>query len=486
VAIAAALFAGIVGYAGAHLVALNYPLSVDEFMAVFDAAIFRGGHLLAPLPAEWQELAKALQPIFLLDPKGAAFWSSSYLPVNAALHAVFAMLGDRALTAPVLAVAAVMAVYGVARLLWPSRPDAAVVAAVLLATSSQFLVTAMTPYAMTAHLALDLVWLWLFLRNTGASHGGAMVVGFAATGLHQLIFHPLFVAPFVLGLWVQRRFRLAALYTLAYAAICLFWVSYWGLILPVTGGDAGGVSALFARAFSMLGVDAATFAFMIRNMVRFIAWQNPATLILFIAALASVRKWQSPLPQLLGGLVLTIVAMAVILPYQGHGWGYRYLHGLLGSISLIAAYAWVSAAEGQAARLRTILAACTIFAVVILPVRAWQVHDFTRPYARAYDAIRTADADIVIVDGTEIWFGGDLVRNDPYLRNTPKVLFLNSLTADDIPGLCNGRRVAMFGREDAARFGIILVPPIAGTSKEDLRNLMMAQGCGTAALGDAR
>jgi hypothetical protein len=38
----------------------------------------------------------------------------------------------------------------------------------------------MTPYAMSAHLALNLVWLWLFLRNTAASHAGAIAVGFLA------------------------------------------------------------------------------------------------------------------------------------------------------------------------------------------------------------------------------------------------------------------------------------------------------------------
>ena len=73
-----------------------------------------------------------------------------------------------------------------------------VVAAVLLATSSQFLLTAMTPYSMTAHLALNLAWLWLFLRGGVVGHSLAIAVGALACGLHQLVFHPLFVAPFAL------------------------------------------------------------------------------------------------------------------------------------------------------------------------------------------------------------------------------------------------------------------------------------------------
>jgi hypothetical protein len=47
---------------------------------------------------------------------------------------------------------------------------------------------------MTAHLTLNLIWLCLFLRNDKIGHGAAIAVGFLASGLHQLIFHPL-VAP---------------------------------------------------------------------------------------------------------------------------------------------------------------------------------------------------------------------------------------------------------------------------------------------------
>ena len=59
----------------------------------------------------------------------------------------------------------------------------------LLASSPQFLITSMTSYAMSAYLALNLLWLWLFLRDTPRAHLAAMTVGFAACGLHQLIFH---------------------------------------------------------------------------------------------------------------------------------------------------------------------------------------------------------------------------------------------------------------------------------------------------------
>ena len=43
---------------------------------------------------------------------------------------------------------------------------------------------------------------------------------------------------------------------------------------------------------------------------------------------------------LAAGIVLTLVAMLILLPYQDIGWGYRYVHGLIGSAALLAAFAW--------------------------------------------------------------------------------------------------------------------------------------------------
>jgi hypothetical protein len=40
--------------------------------------------------------------------------------------------------------------------------------------------------------------------------------------------------------------------------------------------------------------------------------------------------------------------MFILLPYQGHGWGYRYLHGLIGSLSLLAGYGWIALSERAA------------------------------------------------------------------------------------------------------------------------------------------
>jgi len=154
----------ICGFAGTDIVFHGYHLSRDEDLAEFTADTFRSGVAVARVRPEWQHFADALEPRFMLPIAGGAAFVPTYLPVNAAFRALVGLVADPAWTSPLLAALAILAVFGVARRLWPNRPDAALIGAVLMATSSQVLVTSMTSYAMTAHLTLNLLWLWCLLR----------------------------------------------------------------------------------------------------------------------------------------------------------------------------------------------------------------------------------------------------------------------------------------------------------------------------------
>lgn len=492
--ILAAITTGAV-YAGAYLVYRHYALSLDEFMAEFDARIFAGGHLLAPVAAEWRDYVPALQPIFRLEVPENAYWISSYLPVNAAFRAVFVLLGDPAFEGAVLAGIALLALYGVARRIWPERPDAAIVGTVLLACSSQFLITAMTPYAMTAHLALNLVWLWLFLRDTRWSHGLAAAIGFAACGLHQVVFHPLFVAPFLLSVLRARRWKLAAFYAVAYAAIGLFWILYWKFLLQGTGAAAAqtadfGIAYLFRRIVDMTQLNILTsIPLMGLNLFRFVAWQSPLTIPLALTAFIVLRRQNETVRDLGWGIFLTLAVVLILMPYQGHGWGYRYLHGLLGSLCLLAAQGWITLTGlqegGGRKQITTLLAASAAVSLfVLLPWYAWQARSFVTPYAAAVAAIQNAKADVVIVDPSEIWFGVDLVRNDPYLRTSPKVMALYQLDEAGLRKLCGRYDVALFEGRDATQLGMTLAPmdatPATVQHTKDMRQVMALLNCGRA------
>jgi hypothetical protein len=481
---ALALAVVLVGSLGAGAVFQHYPVSLDEFAARFGAAIHVNGAATAMIPEAWRPFGAALQPQFIhRDPTGA-YWTSAYLPVNAAFQALGLAVGMAEVVSPLLAGVSVLAVYGIGRRLWPDRPSLALAAAVLLASSAQVLITAMTPYAMTAHLALNLVWLWLFLRGGAAGHAGAIGVGALACGLHEWVFHPLFAAPFIVQLWGERRRALASTYALAYGLILGFWVLVWPQGLnPVAGAPGGGAAAgALHLAVSLLErFDPAGAALMAQNLLRFALWQNPVLFPLALIGGAVALRTGGVMRSLALGILLTTLAMFVLLPYQGHGWGYRYLHGLIGSAALLAASAWKAALEslprlGRQQAWRLFFASAAASFLVLGPWRAWQARCFAAPYAAAEAAIRASRADVVVLDDRGAWFTADLVRNDPYLRNRPKALWLGALSAPQVESLCRDNVIAVFDRFDAARWGILLTPAAALTPSDQLSKLR----CGAA------
>jgi hypothetical protein len=468
------LLAGLVlicGVVGNYLVFQDYHFSRDEDLAEFAATIFRSGMAIAPVVPEWRHFADALQPSIMLPIADGAAFVPAYLPVNAGFRAVVGLVADPAWTSPGLAALAVLAVFGVARRLWPTRPDAAVISAVLLATSSQVLVTSMTSYAMTAHLTLNLIWLWLFLRDDKIGHAGAIGIGFLACGLHQLIFHPLFALPFFIKLWAGRRWQLALTYITSYAGICIFWIGYPQLVLDWYNlswqsrwQDASGGGAFLYFATLVLSLwlrfNWTGAGLMLENLLRFVAWQNPLLLPLAAVGYRCARVSEGIAGELAAGFMFTLIAMFVVLPEQGAGWGYRYLHGLIASLALLAGYGWIALstrASGRemAASGRMFVIAGAVACLILLPAHARDAHEFVMPYARAHAAIEHAPTDLVVLDVSGLFLALSLARNDPFLSNRPKVLDLARLTETDIADLCARYSIAVFDRSQAFAFGIL-------------------------------
>jgi hypothetical protein len=488
---------GLVAYGGTFLVLENYPLSMDEFMASFDAQIFRHGRFAASVPSAWRQYLPALEPTLIMPVPRNIFWMSSYLPVNAALRALFNWLGSEQAAGPAWASLSTIAIYGIGTRLWPSRRDLALVATLLLLTSSQFVITAMTPYAMPTHLALNLTWLWLILTGGRLAHALAIVVAFLACGLHQLVFNLLFAAPFVLQLWLDRRWTPALVHTLAYAAISLFWIFYWTLLfrlIGVAGSNAASVAGVAPASGNALAqfighiahlvgtFNISALPLMAENLTRFASWQNILTTPLLLLAARSALTAAAPLRNLLLGLVLTVLLVTVVIPFQDHGWGYRYLHGLLGSTCLLAAWLWGRLTDGLAAadqdKARGILTFAIMASAVLIPVGAWQANRFTHPYAEAQRAIQAARADVVLVDSRGVLYGMDLVRNDPWLQRGPMVLELNLLDPIQIHTLCRTKKVSVFSGPTALSYGIRPLHSLAGKKYDiPVSQLTAAQVC---------
>jgi hypothetical protein len=114
------------------------------------------------------------------------------------------------------------------------------------------------------------------------------------------------------------------------------------------------------------------------------------------------------------GIVLPFVAMFLLLPYQGHGWGYRYLHGVIGNLVLLGGYGW-HYCEARAALRRPMQAATALSLLLLFPIHALLAHREVVPLLALDRAVAASGADIVIVDDRAAPFARDLAINRPDL-----------------------------------------------------------------------
>ena len=458
-------------YAGSSFVFSRHGLSADEFMVDFDARIFSQGRILAPIPLEWSRLGLEI-PYSWKHPTGL-YWSSSYLPMNAAIRAAFERLGDGWFANSFLTASSILLIASVTRQLFPKEPESQFVAIMLFVTSAQLIITGMTQYAMTAHLTMNLAWLYLFLRDKFWGHALAGLISFVACGLHQVVFHPLFAGPFLGVLLVKRRWRVAAYYAFVLGGSVLFWGSYFQLVAKLYGSasnaaEAGPLSLVNRGLSWAAGREWADVWRMLGNLFRFYSWQNPILLPLLILAFMFWRAWSTVGVALIGGILATIVFVAVVAPSQGFGWGYRYLHGFLGSFALLGALGWQQLSThrnfviSRARKVLLLSASMSLF--VLVPVRIYQAYTLALPYVAASKAIRSSAADVVIVDTASLWFGFNLIQNDPFLLRRPIVTSLYTLSKEDLQTVCRNYTVEIF---DAARGAAAGIRVVRGSGLEE-------------------
>jgi hypothetical protein len=454
---------------GTYALMGNLPLSRDEHMVVFDMTVFNSGHLAMPLAPEWRPYALALVPEFLLNTNHPVGLVSGYLPVNAMLRLAFSKIADPAWYNPLLVLLGGAALLDIAKRTF-GRDDRACLAVLLVyALSAQVIVTAMTRYAMTGHLALNLIWLAAFLRGGKFWNSVAIATGFLATGLHEFAFHPFFVAPFLLWKLREGHWKVVTLYAASYGAIVLWWIAYPAMVSPLVAASIMHASKgnFIADQLipNLLRRDPRTVPLMILNVLRFVAWQNLALLPLLIAAIPVALRDRGLARALVVGIVLWLIFVAFILPSQGRGWGYRYLSGYIGSFALLAGYGYRELERRihrQADGMVLLLSGLTV--AVAIPLLIASTYHFMRPRLAAERLIAAQTTPFVLIDNedsnsTDGNFRGttdDLVRNLPDLSNRPLRFASDDLDAALLTGLCKKGPVTLITHRDMHAVGKML------------------------------
>ena len=495
VAIAVLLVA--VCWAGHWLVMRGYDLSRDEQMAVFDARIYAAGRMAWPLPVAWRPDAAMLNLLFMLPVDRPVAWVSAYLPGNSLLRAAVGLVVDPALTGPLLTAGSALLLWRIARRFWPEDDAAVSVSVLALVLSGQVVFAGMTAYAMPAHLFCTLLWLWLFLKDRAWADALAIAVAAFATGLHQPLFHPLMVAPWLIWLATQRgmgarRWGRLLVYGMAYAAVCGFWLWYphWlHAVVSRAGSSTATGTGYLERLRDVLTTNHQNLAMMACNLVRFCTWQALPVVPLLVAGLwAALQTRDGRALALAAGFIAPIVFFAVALPYQGHGFGYRYVHQAMGNVALLAGFGWQALRPWQARLERddkkwvpvfvinhattrnperddvsfkrhhaleaAVVRGFALGLVVLMPVQGWFTHGIYAPFAAASARIAGSGADYAIVGAGDGPYALDLVLNRPDLANRPIRLSAGEIDDSDALAarLCDGAhpgRVAVAMPDDS-------------------------------------
>jgi len=446
IAVAVVVFA--VAAIGTQTVFHNYLVTADEYLADFQARIFLRGKFQAEVPSAWVSAERFLNlPFFVQYFPANHSWNSVYLPVYAAMRAVFQSVGLQSLLNPFLAALTVLAVYGTARNIWPESKTNALIAIGLLVSSSQFLVMSMTSYSMPAHLALNAIWLWLYSRPDRGWFYLAPLVGVLAIGLHQPIVHALFALPFLLRLVLQRRWRAVLIFAPIYLAGCALWFA-WQTRYQV-GGNAG-----IASFFKILNPRMPIIQSM--NLLLIIGWASLAAPFLAVLGAIQFFKVRPIIQDSILSCLLTFGFYFFFYLDQAHGWGYRYFHGAIACsiIVAVAGFNRLSNLVGQHRATKFVLVGIAASLLIQFPLRCFEAERFVRPYARTAAAIHAIPKDIVAFDWLEAWYSADLIRNDPFLEQRPIIVSIFQLTPEAVAALEKNGTARFITRDDLTRLGM--------------------------------
>jgi len=452
---------------GAVYVTHDVPLCQDEYAAKFQAIVFASGRLTGQMPKEYIEwLFPSWSPgqFFAVDvPTGRVI--TQYLPGFAAIVAPFAFFGAPWLANPVIVGLTALVTWTLARELFGNK-QAAGVALLLLLASPMVTVMGISYYAMPSHLLLNLVFAWLLFHPTPHRLIAAGFVGSWALVLHQPVPHLLFALPWIVWLAAtsERRWRDLGCLCLGYLPVALLLGAGWFLWQQqFTAAPLEALSAVTAAAPEMSLVEKGTsiaqqlwtkFAsafvppsknileFRIAGLTKVWLWTTPPLLIL--AVVGACRSRDHRLRLLAASAIITYFGYFFVPFNQGHGWGYRYFHSALGTLPLLAAAAIFTGREEVAERngLLRMLALCVIGGLVVLtPLRVHDVYDHFERHLQQLPPIDPGKRQIVMMRGTG-YYPGDLVQNDPFLRN--RTIFMMSRMLDNEKALEGSMLATLF------------------------------------------
>lgn len=409
--------------AGAYFVYMRHPFAMDESAPIMQAHAFAHGQIATYYPPALLNsiIPAGFQGQFMIVDHKTGGAISGYWPGLALLETPFVRLGLDWCLNPALGALSLLMIHRLAS--DAARQSTAGGWAMLIALASpQFTVTAMSYYAMTGELALNLLFLWLILRPGWKSAFAAGLVGGLALIMHNPVPHSLMAIPCLLWLaWSRERWGRLAAALIGYLPLGVgIGFGWWlfsnnfgdGNTFMVGRNHPGLAAGLIATLKTVLTLPTESML-----LARWLAvckiwiWACPGLLL----ALCITKQRSRQERFLLYAFILTFIFYLFVPFDQGHGWGYRYIHAAWGILP-VAAGALLVVANDNVRRWGGRIALAGLLAT---PMFLWTTHA-TIQHELSY-RLPTPEAGnwiVFIAQNTSGGYKGDLVQNPMGKQNT--------------------------------------------------------------------
>lgn len=437
--LALAVIAFVLLCAGTLGVYRAWPLSMDEYSAVFQARSFAEGRLSGELPVPLLDRLIPFGNLFITASRATGEASSTYWPGFALLLAPFELLGAPWMLNPLLGALSLLAIHRLAHRLSGSA-EAGGWAMLFALASAAFVVNAVSFYSMTAHLLANAVFALLLLEPTPRRALAAGLVGAMALNLHNPLPHLLFCMPFLFWLALRGRFTVLACLLIGYftlgAAMGFGWKLYLQALtaVPETAGAAPAGTA--SRAIALAMSESTVFSFpnattshaRIAGLTKLWSWAA-AGLVVLAAWGYWLGRRRTEVRLLAIALLLTFLGYLFLRFDQGHGWGFRYLHSAWFVLPVLAALAIAALRhDGSEGAALAGMAGWGLVLSIVLGngLRLYQVEDFVARHLGQAPPLASGAArdprSVVFVDAERGFYAYDLVQNHPRLAKGPVVM----------------------------------------------------------------
>ena len=444
---------------GTLLVYHNHPLAMDEYIALFQAKVYASGKLTGKWPIELLPhlVYKGTGSKFLLSSAETGLVISKYWPGFSILLTPFVFLGIPWALNPLLCALSLLVLHYLASQLFPDHQEASGWVILFTLASPQIIVNSISYYSMPAHLFFNLAFTACLMKPTAKRMFFAGLFGAVSLLLHNPFPHLLFAIPFFIWIFFNPQYRrhiwaMCLGYITLLIPIGIFYIHSRELIyeafsktgaVSAEGGVASKSNLLIDTVRTILkSVIKPRLGLLYVRLLCFIKlwmWAVPGLIV--VAGIGFLKKWKIyPLNVLAGSFVLTFFASLFFGGSQGHGWGFRYIHQCWMILPLLATAVLFSneknrtTSEETAAKkilsgdFRKIMVIVCVFSLTVCnAVRLGQVYYHIDSHLQILPEIDKNRYQIVFVPNG--FYSGDLIQNDPFLRDP--VIYLQSYSLSE-------------------------------------------------------